>query len=548
VNTKQTMPLLKAPGRWTMDDTTRLVFVILLAGAIWGFLVLTGHRWLIYPDAMEYAQTARNMSEGRGAVTESLWLLRTAYSVEIPPPDVRRPLLWPAVISLFFRITGPADWAAIVASGFLGWVASGMFFLLARKVLPSMEAFLCSLVFVFQPEIILMNQSGLSEPLFTFLLLLIAFLWIRSRGNLDYFLLGLAAGLTQWVRLNGFLIIIPLLVYEIYRRKKLKDPQIGLLLLGFILVLFPILIRNQVLLGEFSILNLARYSVVGEIPPYPDHGAERALEKISVLGTFLSHPVAVLAKYMRGFSENFTVLFRIVNPLLWGLWLVPLWGGKSLSRQVVLLSRFGFFLLLLYLLSFSIGEFEGQRFYIPVAPFVVMGGFAGWLWILYHLKNSGGSEALSAPEQEEKGVFSVHRLRGKTVVFLILLVLPGLLHLRQSALSPPNAGFRHQLYQLLAEYTEADAVIGSDTPWATGWYSRRLSIWLPESPVFLNAVNERLELDYIVLTASVTGPEWNTTPWIYIYGGSLGLPGYEKVYPPEGRAPVVIYKKTEPLE
>ncbi len=65
------------------------------------FLALTGHRYLIYPDSMEYAQTARNLSQGMGAVTDTIWVLRTAYPFTRLPSDVRRPLPWSAVVLVF---------------------------------------------------------------------------------------------------------------------------------------------------------------------------------------------------------------------------------------------------------------------------------------------------------------------------------------------------------------------------------------------------------------------------------------------------------------
>ncbi len=39
------------------EDRWRLVLVLIVSGAIWGFLALCGHRCLVYPDAMEYAPT-----------------------------------------------------------------------------------------------------------------------------------------------------------------------------------------------------------------------------------------------------------------------------------------------------------------------------------------------------------------------------------------------------------------------------------------------------------------------------------------------------------
>ena len=127
---------------WSSEDTYRLLMVVVLVAVVWGFLALTGSRYLVYPDAMEYAQTARSLSEGRGATTDTIWALRTAYPLTLPPPDVRRPLLWPVILSGFFRLFGASDWVATLAGGCMGCLGAALFFALARRFTGSFESFL----------------------------------------------------------------------------------------------------------------------------------------------------------------------------------------------------------------------------------------------------------------------------------------------------------------------------------------------------------------------------------------------------------------------
>ena len=302
------------------------------------------------------------------------------------------------------------------------------------------------------------------------------------------------------------------------------------MLIGFALVVLPLALRNYHYLGEFSIIGLPKYSVVGEIPPYPDHGAERSLNRISVFSVFLSNPNAVLVKYLKGLSNNLTALFSSAHPLLWGLFLIPLLRYR---REVMgKLCLFSLFILGLLWLNFSMGEFEGARFYEPVVPLVVLGGIYG----LRHLL-TGSSGVL-------EGSNAKHWLRHWIGLgFLFLLILPGLLHLWQTALSPPDGIFRRNLELLIENYIPEDAVVASDTPWATGWYGERLSIWLPMDYKQIETLDQRLPIDYVVLTPGVGSADWTGTSWQRIYHTGNNLPGYRCVFPERRPGPVLIFEK-----
>jgi 4-amino-4-deoxy-L-arabinose transferase-like glycosyltransferase len=291
------------------EDRWRVVLVLIVSGAIWGFLALCGHRWLIYPDAMEYAQTARNLSEGRGRVTETIWTLRTAYPLKRPPADIRRPLLWPGILSLVFRAGGATDASATLATGLMGCLAAGLLYLLARRSLGPLESFIAAIVFSFQTQVILMNQSGLSEPLFTVILLLLCLTLVQAIQPWKYLVGGVLVGLSQWVRLNGFWLLVPLVAWLLWQREKGWRKRLALLAIGAAVLLLPLAIRNWRHIGTFSIVGLPGVSIVGEIPPFPDHGAERWLEPIPVFQVLTSDFGALFKKYILGLSKNLNALF-----------------------------------------------------------------------------------------------------------------------------------------------------------------------------------------------------------------------------------------------
>lgn len=515
---------------WNRDDTVRALLLAAVALAIWGFSAAMGERHLIYPDAMEYAQTARSIAQGEGAKTNSIWVLRTAYPLEFPPADVRRPLLWPLVESVFFLVLGASDWVAQLSSACMGAVAVALLYTLARKFLGSIGAFLTALVFLFQPMQIRMNQSGLSEPLFTALLLSCFLLWLNARTPRRWLALGLLIGLCQWVRLNGFILVIPFAVALFWDRKERWKLNLGMFFLGLAIPLAPLVVRNMMLLGEPSILNLARYSIVGEIGPYPDHGAERALEKISVFSVFASHPVEVVAKYFRGLGRNLDAAFAAGHPLLWGLWIfLALSPGKSPGRRLVLLTLG---VLALFWLMFSIGEFEGPRFYVPVAPLVILGAVIA-------LSRLETFSFLKAGPGEKGPPWFWWPL-------LVVLLLPGVFLLYETANAQREGagGYREQLGRLIQSRIPEGSVVATDVPWAVGWYGQRVAVWLPLAPEQIQQMNRRIEIDAVFLTSGVAGGDWAQTPWAAVHRGMYNFPGYRRVYPLEHPGPFVLFRKT----
>jgi len=526
-----TIPNLPA---WTSEDTYQLLLVLIVLASVWGFWILTDHRFLVYPDAMEYAQTARNLSEGQGATTDTIWTLRTAYPLSVPPADLRRPLLWPLVISGFFRVFGATDWVVTMAGAVMGCIGVGLFYLLARRFLGPRGTLFACLVYIVQPQILVLNHSGLSEPLFTVFVLAIAHVWLEARRDWRFLAIGVLVGLSQWVRLNGYLLILPVLGALIWSRERGWIRRALWILGGFAVVTIPIAVRNYHYLGEFSIVGLAKYSVVGEISPFPDHGAERSIAKISIFSVLASHPWEVAAKYIRGLSRNLTALFGMVHPLLWGLWVIPVLrseGNPWLSR----LCRYGFVVLVLFWAGFSIGEYEGSRFYAPLAPLIVLGGVVGLRRVLLRAGGAGSQPRASSWLNN-----------WKAAAVLVVLLLPGVFEIREKALAPPSGEFRLRLGHLVQRIVPEDAVVGSDIPWAVGWYGRRLAVWLPWEPSRMVELNERLSVDYVVLSPGVQSGDWSNTVWPFVYMGANSLSGYQLIYPDQGRGPVLIFKRKSP--
>jgi 4-amino-4-deoxy-L-arabinose transferase-like glycosyltransferase len=516
-------------------DAGRIALLIVLSLFLWAMLAMAGQRFLTYPDAMEYAQVARSLNEGQGAKTQTLWTLRLAYPLkEFPAPDVRRPLLWPLAIAGFFKIFGAVDWPATLASALVGGLGAGMVYVIARRWFHPREALLAGIIYLFQPRCLMLHQSALSEPMFSFLLLVVAWSWLKAESPWQFLALGLLTGLTQWVRLNGYLLALPILAWLLWTRKsgwKANSPAFAA---GVILAVLPIAIRNQIILGDFSIIGIARYSIVGEVGGFPDHGAERSLESISPLAVFAAHPAEVFRKYLHGLSKNLTAALSAFHPLLLGLCLLPVIRRRGIA-EASRLSRLALAVLVLFWATFSIGEFEGERFYVPLTPLILLGALAG-------LKAWGKTAEVNEPADRRIFGLPVTHWTG----IALILVLPGFFTLGEATRgsSADMAESRQALRSVFSRaLPESSAVAASDVPWAVGWYGRRTAFWLPNQPEQIEALEAQAGLQYIVLSSAVFGPDWSHTRWPAVFRGQHHLPGYRAVTGPESG--FVILKRTE---
>lgn len=99
---------------------------------------------------------------------------------------------------------------------------------------------------------------------------------------------------------------------------------------------------------------------------------------------------------------------------------------------------------------------------------------------------------------------------------------------------------------MLREMLPQSAVVGTDIPWAVGWYGQRLGVWLPLEPPQMATLNKRLSVDYVLLTPAVLSADWADTIWPHIFRGSLNLQGYRRVVLGGELGSLALFAKEEP--
>ncbi|MDP7013813.1 MAG: hypothetical protein QF927_07505, partial [Verrucomicrobiota bacterium] len=294
-------------GKWA--GRIRALVLLLLLGSLGLVYNLNLTQNFTSPEAMDSAQLARNLSEGRGYTTRfirplSVDILRQhgAISDEAPRaalPDITNPPLYPLLLAGWMKVL-PFEFEAgeslryqpevliNLLNQLLFLVALVQVFRLGNKLFESPVAWCAALLFLGTELYWKFSTSGLPMMLLLVLFLALAKALVKleeqgndgvSRGS------GWFAGMALWagvlVGLGGLTrygfawVILPVLVYLGCFLGRHRGRAVAMALLGFLLVMTPWLVRNTQLSGNlFGTAGLALY---GETHAFPGDTLERKL-------------------------------------------------------------------------------------------------------------------------------------------------------------------------------------------------------------------------------------------------------------------------------
>ena len=299
-------------GKWA--GRIRALVLLLLLGSLGLVYNLNLTQNFTSPEAMDSAQLARNLSEGRGYTTRfirplSVDILRQhgAISDEAPRaalPDITNPPLYPLLLAGWMKVL-PFEFEIDPQKAsefkryqpeFLIWMFNqALFFVvliqlfrLGEKLFESPVAWCAALLFLGTELYWKFSTSGLPVMLLLFLFLALAKTLVRleeqgndgvSRGS-GWFAgmalwAGVLAGLGGLTRYGFAWVILPVLVYLGCFLGRHRGRTVAMALLGFLLVMTPWLVRNVQLSGNlFGAAGLALY---GETYEFPGDTLEREL-------------------------------------------------------------------------------------------------------------------------------------------------------------------------------------------------------------------------------------------------------------------------------
>ncbi|MEY4387389.1 MAG: hypothetical protein RLY20_2672 [Verrucomicrobiota bacterium] len=477
-------------------------------------------------EAMDSAQLARNISEGKGFTTQfvrpfSMFLIRRANQERLDSlpkeqladlcrvkgdhPDIANaplyPLMlagWMKVLPFHFKIDPKPgegfsryqpDFLITVLNQLLFIATAVLVFFLARKIFDATVGWLSILIMLGTDLLWRFSASGQS----TMLLLLLFVLLLWTLVKLDTAVndtttgllkisglaigIGLLLGAGMLTRYAYGIVVLPVLGYLLLFAGRWKFHATGIVLVVFAAVVAPWIARNLQICG--MPFGTATYAAIENSLFFPQQRLERSLQPDF---TQLS-PRIVWWKF-------FTFLKQIVSselPKLAGGWILGFFVTGLLVRfRNTQLTRLRYFALALVpvlammqalgrtTLSDDSPDINSENLLVLLLPLVVIYGSSFFHTLL---------DQLVLPEQVILPAMWVRR--GAMTLFVLLCTLPltmsflpgrvtPLQYAREVAFPPYNPPDIQKVANWIAE----DELVMSDAPWAMAWYGDRQTVFL----------------------------------------------------------------------
>jgi len=481
---------------------------------------LHAYRNFATPEAMDSAQLARNIAEGKGYTTLfirpfSLYLVQRHNEARHAPapaatnldfaqikstlhPDLANPPVYPIMLAALMKartfrypvepmkpfwgenshfLRYQPDFLIAVFNEVLLLAVAVLTFFLARKLFDVNVAWLAALLTIGCDLLWRFSMSGLSTIL---LMIFLGLTWCmlrieemarepQPRAN---WLLGLAlaagvlTGVGALTRYAFGWTIIPVALFLFFFSGPRRIPHLLAALGAFVMVLTPWLIRNYAVSG--TLFGTAGYAFAEATGLSPRFQLERSV-----------HPDLTHLLWFKVYVQKMLANGRdiLVNglPKLGGSWASLLFlAGLLLGFRGIAVRRMRYFLLMclgLFIMVQALGqtqlsdespEVNSENLLVLLIPLVFCYGVSFFFTFLDQMR-------LAAPQ-----------LRYVVIaVFVVLSCLPMIF----TFLSPKVLPVVYPPYyppeiQQVAGWMKEDELMMSDAPWAVAWYGRHQCVWL----------------------------------------------------------------------
>jgi len=518
---------------------------------------------LVNPEAMEYAQIARNLSQGKGFTTSLVrpvthWYLArsgTNSGIVLQQPDVLHGPVYPAVLAAGFMLARPSFEAApgnrlfapetwvIVPVGILLTLATGLLILNLGSTLFSRRIGLVAmLIYLSCGTVLAGGISGGPLPLVTFLLtaafyaIMVAV--IRQRGghsgrswHLPLLLSAIFCGLAFLTRYATLAVVPVFILFLGFALRRRRVPALAMWLSVFLLLIAPWIVRNIKVSGEPC--GLAPYTALSESHAFPADTFERDRNPDVDFSLLLR---VADTKLRRNFGQLYDTDFR----LLGSGFAVCFFFVSFLYRFVRDEAHFfrwsllaGMVMMLAAASAFGQGVAQMMSVFMPM---VALFGTAFLFLMITRLELNDPFADLAL-----------------AVIAITLTAIPAVL----SAVQPISAAsFANspRIIQYLCSRAPKTETICTDIPWATSWYAGHSSLLLPltlDDMAMMDGVDVRIgglhltpETGKASYSDMVTLTQYRS--WLPILNGWLpptGFPLTEAIrFPPGRRDCIFLYR------
>jgi len=474
-------------------------------------LLYTGTQFYGLHDAavMDAGQLARNLSRGRGYVTQNIRPLEIWYlnSIGRPPLDPKAnmqaelwsPPVYPMVLSLVFRVLPPnfdvvngawtlaADRLVMLVGWFWFLLGMALMYVVAREMFDHRVAAMSAFMYLFCNPLLEAAISGLSWGLLSVLFLLTAYGVLKAEkwqaqgrsvrwvyGALGVSAVAVALGtLTQYAFAS---VLVPLLIYVGVSFPQRWRMKCSLCVVVFALVLTPWMARNW--RASRTLFGLSRFELLEGV----GEGTPNEIKVGQVQRMFGGNfPELRLRQQVRRALINARQLYEVglkdvgANYLI-VFFLVGLFH-RYRQEEVFRLRRFVFWALLTSILWMSIAGPPKRNFLTVFEPLIIVYGVA-FFYVMF-----------------ERLQFRTRLVRTTLIgAFAVFNVLPFIFMLLPPATTLPYPPYRADVITLLGKGFAEDEVLVSDIPWAVAWYADRSAIWAPFDEKDFYAINDNVKV------------------------------------------------------
>jgi len=472
------------------------------------------------PEAMDAAQVARNLAEGRGYTTDFIrpfdvhLLEKHGHGATVNPgggtnmvdtarmygshPDLANAPLYPVILAGLFKITSP-DWNVELHKPFwadggrfqrykpefgialfnqiLLLAAVGMTFVLTRKIFDAPAAWLAAILMLGSDKLWKFSVSGLPVMLMLVLFLgiarcLAAFETAGDPENPDQrkrfklaLLSGFLVGLGMLTRYSFGWVIVPLALYFALFGGARRVGYAVAAFLVFTLTVSPWIVRNLVVSGTF--FGTAGYAAVENTFVFSGSRLMQSLTPDMMSAHWVMPYLVKLQANLRSMMQE-DVLH------LGGGWMGVLFlAGLLLGLRSVAARRLRYFTLMclgMLLIASAMGrtqfsmlspDINAENLLVLLMPMAVVFGIAFFLTLL---------DQMNLP---------VLPMRYGVIALVVLLVrLPFTLTL----LPPKTQPLAYPPYyppdiQKISSWMKPGELVMSDIPWAVAWYGHQQCTW-----------------------------------------------------------------------
>jgi hypothetical protein len=504
----------------------RWVLAVLAIVLLVGGYNLRAFRNMSTPEAMDAAQLARNIAQGKGYTTLfvrpfSMFLVKQ-HNLEkqgVPPvgkladlaeirgmhPDLANPPVYPVVLAALMKVlpfkyevdTAHAFWS-IFSSGkrifyryepdflislfnqllFLGVIV--LVFFLARRLFDPGVAWLSAGLLLGTELLWRFSVSGLSTMLlmtiFLGLIWCVVLLEQETRlpkwGSTGILILaglaGAIVGLGGLTRYAFGWLIIPVVGFLILFGGQRRILLTLIALMAFAAMMTPWIVRNYSVSGRP--FGTATYVVLEKSILYPENQLERTLEP-----DFRASSPYFLPAFWLKLKTNLQQIVTNDFPRLGGSWITAFFlVGLLVGFHNPAVARLRYFLLgcgLVFTLAQALGrtqlseespELNSENLLVLLVPLVFVYGVSLFYLLL---------EQMPLPLLQLRflviGIFTLVACLPMVFVLLPPMTRP----IAYPPYYPPRI-------QTMAGYLEENELVMSDVPWAVAWYGQRQSVWL----------------------------------------------------------------------